>query len=77
MKQSELLFKIGSELPLELIINIYSYCEKAEHTSLLKIIFIKFHEPFKKFLRFFICFIFIGYVISFWSWIIFNQNHKN
>ena len=34
MKQSELLFKIGSELTLELIINIYSYCEKVEHTSI-------------------------------------------
>ena len=76
MKQSELLFKVSSELPLEVLINIYSYCEKIEKVTILKLIFIKFYPLLKKFFRYFICFIFTSYIICYWCWVILNKEKK-
>ncbi len=77
MKQSELLLKISSELPFELIINIYSYCEYREKKSILKIIFTKLYFSFKKCLRYFICLLFISYIVAYWTWIVLNSENKD
>lgn len=76
MKQSELLLKMSSELPFELIINIYSYCEQIEKTSILKIILIKLYISLKQFLRYLICSIFISYIIAYWTWIVMSKENE-
>lgn len=77
MKESELLLKISSELPIELIINIYSYCEYREKSSILRTIFIKLYFYSKKCLRYFICLLFISYIVAYWTWIVLNSENKD
>ena len=77
MKESELLLKISSELPFELIINIYSYCEYREKNSILRILLIKLYPSFKKCLRYFICLLFISYIVAYWTWIVLNSENKD